>query len=93
MSEDKINSSSSSGQKEFEWDVIARRKDYVATISDFSYQVELHTPRDGTFLFRGQDLVCAGSITNTSGVDWKVVVDGVNCLQLATEIDVYTFPF
>ena len=86
MSEDRINRSSSPEKNESEQDLLARRKDYVATITDFSYELDLFTPLNGAFIFSGQDLACAGSITNTSGVDWKIVVDGVNSLQMAAEI-------
>lgn len=59
-----------------------RRKLYVAVISDFSYELEMLSPRESKHLIRGHDLICAGSITNTSGIDWNIVVDGVNCLTL-----------
>lgn len=86
MTEDRICGASPLEIYEREQNSIACRTDYVATLSDFSYELEVLTPRDGTHLIRGHDLVCTGSITNTSGVDWNIVVDSVSCLKLAAEI-------
>jgi hypothetical protein len=66
--------------------LIESRRARVAQIPSFAHSIVLETPTGGSIHAKGAVIRCTGTVTNTSGVDWPVEIDGVVCLAVGFEL-------
>lgn len=67
-------------------DFVSRRKRVVNGLGKFKYKLILSQPKSGSEIQYGNEIVCSGTITNTSGKNWPIIIDGLRCLRVGAEL-------